>query len=229
MSGRAWLLGRGGEVPAGIDEKELWPDAVWRLAALLRAGATPAFALGKLAQEAARTQEEGEGQRTGWRVRWDAEARGLAEGQADCALLFARCEQAARLGLPVSAASRELPLSRAESRERARELAACWQVAERTGAPLAQVLERYARYLENDIDLGQQREAAMSGPRATGRILSWLPLLGLGLGVLMGTDPLGVLFGSLAGALIGVAGVGLALVGSRWTARLTRTAERGEL
>lgn len=229
MSWCVRFFGRGKEAPAGIDEKELWPDAVWRLAALLRAGATPAFALGKLAQEASRVQEEREEQSTGWRARWDAEARGLVEGQADCALLFARCEQAARLGLPVSAAGGEVHLSRAESRERARELAACWQVAERTGAPLAQVLERYARYLENDIDLGQQREAAMSGPRATGRILSWLPLLGLGLGVLMGTDPLGVLFGSFAGALIGVAGVGLALVGSRWTARLTRTAERGEL
>lgn len=228
MNRRFLPLGQGRETPAGIEEKELWPDAVWRLAALLRAGASPGFALEKLAQEATSAQDEG-GQAGGWLARWDSEARGLAEGREDCARLLTNCAQAARLGLPVSTASRDVPLGRSESRERARELAACWQVAERTGAPLAQVLERYARYLENDIDLGQQREAAMSGPKATGRILSWLPLLGLGLGILMGTDPLGVLFGSLAGALIGLAGLGLALAGSRWTAGLTRTAERGEL
>ena len=86
-------------------------------------------------------------------------------------------------------------------------------------------LERAAEHAEERIDALLGRQSALAAPRATGRILSWLPLLGLGLGVLMGSDPVGVLTGSVLGALTGLLGLGLAFAGRRWTAALVHRAE----
>lgn len=111
------------------------------------------------------------------------------------------------------------------SRERMRDLSLSLRMSENAGAPLATSLERAAEHAEERIDAFLGRQSALAAPRATGRILSWLPLIGLGLGVLMGSDPLGVLTGSVAGALAGLLGLALALMGRRWTARLVRRAE----
>ncbi|MBS6634096.1 type II secretion system F family protein [Rothia mucilaginosa] len=111
------------------------------------------------------------------------------------------------------------------SRERMRDLSLSLRMSENAGAPLATSLERAAEHAEERIDAFLGRQSALAAPRATGRILSWLPLIGLGLGVLMGSDPLGVLTGSVAGALTGLLGLALALMGRRWTARLVRRAE----
>ena len=86
-------------------------------------------------------------------------------------------------------------------------------------------MERAAEHAEERIDALLGRQSALAAPRATGRILSWLPLLGLGLGVLMGSDPVGVLTGSILGALTGLFGLGLAFAGRRWTAALVHRAE----
>ena len=111
------------------------------------------------------------------------------------------------------------------SRERMRDLSLSLRMSENAGAPLATSLERAAEHAEERIDAFLGRQSALAAPRATGRILSWLPLIGLGLGMLMGSDPLGVLTGSVAGALAGLLGLALALMGRRWTARLVRRAE----
>ncbi|VTY02275.1 type II secretion system F family protein [Rothia mucilaginosa] len=111
------------------------------------------------------------------------------------------------------------------SRERMRDLSLSLRMSENAGAPLATSLERAAEHAEERIDAFLGRQSALAAPSATGRILSWLPLIGLGLGMLMGSDPLGVLTGSVAGALAGLLGLALALMGRRWTARLVRRAE----
>ena len=98
-------------------------------------------------------------------------------------------------------------------------------MSESAGAPLATSLERAAEHAEERIDALLGRQSALAAPRATGRILSWLPLLGLGLGVLMGSDPVSVLTGSILGALTGLLGLGLAFAGRRWTAALVHRAE----
>ena len=104
------------------------------------------------------------------------------------------------------------------------ELAACVCVSERSGAPLAGVLGRYAAQLEGGLDHQAARETAMAGPQATVRLLTWLPVGGLGLGYLLGADPVGVLLGSPAGWLAGAAGVALSLVGRFWSRALVRQA-----
>lgn len=114
---------------------------------------------------------------------------------------------------------------RPHSRERLHDLQLSLRMSESTGAPLATSLERAAEHAEERIDALLGRQSALAAPRATGRILSWLPLLGLGLGVLMGSDPVGVLTGSVLGALTGLLGLGLAFAGRRWTAALVHRAE----
>lgn len=114
---------------------------------------------------------------------------------------------------------------RPHSRERLHDLLLSLRMSESAGAPLATSLERAAEHAEERIDALLGRQSALAAPRATGRILSWLPLLGLGLGVLMGSDPVGVLTGSILGALTGMLGLGLAFAGRRWTAALVHRAE----
>lgn len=111
------------------------------------------------------------------------------------------------------------------SRERLHDLQLSLRMSESAGAPLATSMERAAEHAEERIDALLGRQSALAAPRATGRILSWLPLLGLGLGVLMGSDPVGVLTGSVLGALTGLLGLGLAFAGRRWTAALVHRAE----
>lgn len=114
---------------------------------------------------------------------------------------------------------------RPHSRARLYDLQLSLRMSESAGAPLATSLERAAEHAEERIDALLGRQSALAAPRATGRILSWLPLLGLGLGVLMGSDPVGVLTGSILGALTGLFGLGLAFAGRRWTAALVHRAE----
>lgn len=114
---------------------------------------------------------------------------------------------------------------RPHSRDRLYDLQLSLRMSESAGAPLATSLERAAEHVEERIDALLGRQSALAAPRATGRILSWLPLLGLGLGVLMGSDPVGVLTGSILGALTGLFGLGLAFAGRRWTAALVHRAE----
>ena len=154
-------------------------------------------------------------------------------GQKRCAEDIRRFTQALATvtswGVPAHLACAQLlensTRMRPHSRERLHDLQLSLRMSESAGAPLATSLERAAEHAEERIDALLGRQSALAAPRATGRILSWLPLLGLGLGVLMGSDPVGVLTGSVLGALTGLLGLGLAFAGRRWTAALVHRAE----
>lgn len=105
------------------------------------------------------------------------------------------------------------------------ELAACWDVAELSGAPLSRLLSRYASALEAELDADAARQTALAGPRATVKLLAWLPLFGLGLGLLMGVDPLGILLGTPVGFGALTAGALLMVVGRFWSQRMVAAAE----
>lgn len=105
-----------------------------------------------------------------------------------------------------------------------RALAAMWMVAESAGAALAPALRGTAGALRDRAETAREVEAALSGPRATARLMAWLPVVGLVMAVVLGIDVLGTLVGSPAGwALAGVGGV-LFVVGRSWTRRLVRRA-----
>lgn len=104
------------------------------------------------------------------------------------------------------------------------QLAACFDVAEATGCPLADVLTRFAAQLEAEDDAEAARQTALAGPRATVRLLTWLPFLGLGLGLLLGVDPVEVLLGNPWGVAAFGSGLALTAAGRLWSAGLVRAA-----
>lgn len=192
---------------ADADEMRVWPLVLRSLALNLRSG----MSLHEAVQSLSYPEEHpriGEDIRRFIRALETTSAWGLSPHLA--------CEQV------LSEGERSL---RPHSRERLRDLSLSLRMSENAGAPLATSLERAAEHAEERIDALLGRQSALAAPRATGRILSWLPLIGLGLGMLMGSDPLGVLTGSVAGALAGLLGFVLAFIGRGWTARLVHRAE----
>ena len=229
--------------PASAEEMRMWPLMLRTLALNLRAGiplqeavyANPGSGqLGEsLVPDAGQKPTKKTIARKSARPR---RARGtLSEdyGQKRCAEDIRRFTQALATvtswGAPAHLACSQLLENsirmRPHSRERLHDLQLSLRMSESAGAPLATSLERAAEHAEERIDALLGRQSALAAPRATGRILSWLPLLGLGLGVLMGSDPVGVLTGSVLGALTGLLGLGLAFAGRRWTAALVHRAE----
>jgi tight adherence protein B len=65
----------------------------------------------------------------------------------------------------------------------------------------------------------------LAEPRATAVVLSLLPLLGLGLGAVLGADPLAWLLGSRAGLVVLAAGLALEAVGAWWAWRIASSLE----
>ncbi|MCG2623531.1 type II secretion system F family protein [Arthrobacter sp. I2-34] len=185
-----------------------------QLASLLRSGRTPAA----MWQDIARVYDTGS----------PAPAGTLA---AVLAPRIGAAGRAAELGLSVAEALRHGGGPRTgvdPGFDRAwTDLAACWEVSELTGAPLALLLEHYADHLQQELDAAAARRTALAGPKATSALLAWLPLLGLGLGMLMGVDPLGTLLAMPAGWLVLAAGAGLMALGRVWSRRLVAGAADG--
>ena len=232
---------------ASAEEMRMWPLMLRTLALNLRAGIPlqeavhtdsgsgqlGEFGQGELVPGIGKTRAKKTAVRKSARPR---RARGsLSEeyGHKRCAEDIRRFTQALATvtswGAPAHLACAQLlensTRMRPHSRERLHDLQLSLRMSESAGAPLATSLERAAEHAEERIDALLGRQSALAAPRATGRILSWLPLLGLGLGVLMGSDPVGVLTGSVLGALTGLLGLGLAFAGRRWTAALVHRAE----
>lgn len=104
-------------------------------------------------------------------------------------------------------------------------MAAVWTVSERSGAPAADMILRYAAAQRDALDADRERRIAMAGPRATVRVLSWLPLLGMGLGLLIGVEPIDLVTG-LPGRLSVAAGIVLYILGRLWMKRMMLQAQR---
>ncbi|MDQ1054748.1 tight adherence protein B [Arthrobacter sp. SORGH_AS 212] len=150
---------------------------------------------------------------------------GLSEGSL---ALLAAARGAAARGTPVSAAIRRalpevLPGGCREARIWS-ELAACFDIAEASGCPLADVLTRFAAQLEVESDADAARQTALAGPKATVTLLTWLPLMGLGLGMALGVDPLAMLLGTPLGLAALLGGAVLTVAGRLWSSRLVATA-----
>ncbi|MFI6167616.1 type II secretion system F family protein [Nocardia sp. NPDC051052] len=101
-------------------------------------------------------------------------------------------------------------------------IADAWQVAEQHGLALAELLSAARTDLVGRIRFHGRTTAALAGARATATVLAALPVLGIGLGQLMGAAPLHVLFASSAGTVLLPLGAALACAGLLWTDAITR-------
>jgi len=105
-------------------------------------------------------------------------------------------------------------------------LAGSWGLVEQAGAPVADVLDRVAQTVRDAADGRDARVSAMAAPRATARVLAVLPLVGLGLGQLVGASPVQVLVGTPMGRVSAAVGLVFAAAGLLWTRRLMRAVGR---
>lgn len=101
-------------------------------------------------------------------------------------------------------------------------LARGWQVSTETGAPLAHNLEQVSEALSAEVALRAVVRGELAAARATGKIMAVLPLFGLGMGYLLGGDPLRFLLSQHWGWACLVLGVALAAVGVLWIDKLAQ-------
>ncbi|CAN7488856.1 hypothetical protein LJR078_003436 [Arthrobacter sp. LjRoot78] len=190
---------------------------VQQLAALLKGGRTPSRLWDELWMVYAAEERPGAG---------PDDVQGLSPASLS---MVSVARAAAMRGSPVaeairSASAAAFPGSQSRERRIWGELAACFDIAAASGCPLADVLTRLAAQLEVEDDAEAARQTALAGPKATVTLLTWLPVLGLGLGVALGVDPLSILLGTPLGIAALAAGVVLTGAGRIWSARLVRSA-----
>ena len=108
-----------------------------------------------------------------------------------------------------------------------RALAAAWEVATQAGAPLSGCLRDLASAFRELGQLHRDLAVALTGPRATARLVLVLPVVALLFGSLMGFDTLRTLFLTGPGLVCLAAGALLMLAAARWNRRLVRSAQAG--
>ncbi|GIT80939.1 hypothetical protein LLS1_26080 [Leifsonia sp. LS1] len=211
---------------AGVAPTSAWrhvgragaPPSVRRVAARIEAGAAVEDALAEesLAEQSASVRRTMRGSARG-RSRDSPQGRGSSRGLPDP---WASSEAAVRApttgaGPPGEASVSGGPLAT---------LAAAWAVAVAAGAPLSPALRGAADALRDRAEVARDVEVALSGPRATARLVSWLPLAGAASAMLLGVDIVGALGSGPVGGMLLTAGAALGIAGRRWTASLVRRA-----
>lgn len=107
-------------------------------------------------------------------------------------------------------------------------LAATWDVATASGSPLAGALRSYATAMRGFASADRQSTVALSGPRATARLVIAMPAIGVLFGAALGHDTLGVLLGSPLGWACLAIGLVLLVCGWLWNRSLLRRATAGD-
>lgn len=124
----------------------------------------------------------------------------------------------ARMGADVAAGLRSVA-TRSALPAYWRRLAVCWELAQSRGLAIATLVHMAQRDIVARERFSAQVNAGMAGARTTATVLAVLPLLGVGLGELIGAQPLRFLFSS--GQWLLVIGVALTCLGLAWSDRIT--------
>ena len=157
----------------------------------------------------------------------------LRAGQPAAAALSAVAAQAGPLSDPLARAAAAVRGGATATGELARigELDGCaslrpvayvWDVTERTGGAVADVLDRLGDALEADDRNRLALDAALAGPRTTMVLLACLPGLGLLLGQSTGAHPLHLLLHTRVGWGLSLAAAAFDAVGLVWASRISR-------
>lgn len=150
---------------------------------------------------------------------------GRASVDAGSRAVLLAAARAAHAGESVSEAiaheARQLPTQPADAW---RALAAAWEVATQAGAPLAGCLRDLAGAFRDLGQLHRDLTVALTGPRATARMVLVLPLVALLFGALLGFDTVHTLFFTGPGLGCLAAGLLLMMGASRWNRALVATA-----
>jgi tight adherence protein B len=108
------------------------------------------------------------------------------------------------------------------------ELQFLFDYSQNLGTPLMQVLEVVEGVLEDVDELEVAKTTALAMPKATVKLLRFLPLAGIMLGYILGANPLTTLLTSPAGLIFLVLGLLFMLGGNKWTTSIVRDFEKNE-
>lgn len=100
-------------------------------------------------------------------------------------------------------------------------LAVCWELAHRHGLAIAVLMRAAHRDLVERARFESRVTAGMAGARTTATVLAVLPVLGIGLGQLVGAEPFRFLLSGGLGGWLLVIGAVLSCVGLLWSDRIT--------
>lgn len=145
-----------------------------------------------------------------------------AAGEADDAVAGSLRAVAARarLGADVTAGLQSVAHTSAAPGHWLR-IAVYWQLAETHGLAIATLMGTAQRDIAERQRFAAQVDAGMAGARTTATVLAVLPALGLGLGQLIGADPVRFLVSGGWGGWLLVVGIGLSCAGLLWSDRIT--------
>lgn len=178
-------------------------DTVLKLAVLLQTGIAPARAWSHLAES---------GDEAAARI-CTAVARGVPLARAIAGADDAPSARRRRALGPAQASPAQW-----------RDVAAAWQVATAVGAPLAESLRAIAAALRDGHEAADDVRVALAEPAGTAKLMAWLPLVAVLLGVALGFDTFGTLVGDPIGIACLALGGALIVGAQRWTAALVRRA-----
>ncbi|MEY4981399.1 MAG: hypothetical protein RL174_737 [Actinomycetota bacterium] len=105
------------------------------------------------------------------------------------------------------------------------ELGLYWALARDLGAPIANSLNRLAEGLESNQKSNRKIHLAFESPRLTAKLITWLPVAGIGLAQLLGLNPISAIFSNTLALLALFIGSTLLVVGHYWSKRLLSDAE----
>jgi tight adherence protein B len=100
-------------------------------------------------------------------------------------------------------------------------VAKAWQLAQRHGLPLADVLDAVRRDVDQRSRFTRQVLARMTGPKVSAAALCLLPVLGVAMGEAIGASPLRMLTGTGLGQVLLLTGVALLCAGVAWSGHIT--------
>ncbi len=95
-------------------------------------------------------------------------------------------------------------------------------LAEVSGAALVDLLNRLDEHVRAMDKIRSGAQAQSAGSVASAALLAFMPVAGVFLGALIGTNPVAVLFHSKLGAVCTAAGLALQMGGLGWTLSLLR-------
>ncbi|KQM84716.1 hypothetical protein ASE68_14380 [Agromyces sp. Leaf222] len=148
--------------------------------------------------------------------------RHLSESGEPDPVLDAAAE-AGELGAPIAAAIAAARGERPESDGWA-VLAAAWQVASESGAPLTTSLRELATAMRDEAQVRREVRTSLAGPAASARMVLALPLVALGFGSVLGFDTASVLLGNPIGLVCLLLGAAFLWVAFRWSRSLAARA-----
>jgi tight adherence protein B len=108
-----------------------------------------------------------------------------------------------------------------------RSLAACWEVAERSGAGLALAVSRLADGLRASEQARDELDSEVAAVRTSARLLAGLPVFGLLVGQWIGAEPLVWLTATWTGRIVLAAGLALQAAGLLWLHRMVSAVREG--